>query len=182
MASSFFQWDQSITSADCRGTEEPHCIAARGGIYTPSQSTIWSPLGIWQLSDAYLGYDENGEYGLGTIAKDSAVNASFSMSKALIVSINTTDCYVGQFGLGIIEGNFNNEVVDSPLTQAVEGAGWIPSYSYGFTAGASYSAWSMSWSAQYQELTMEQEMHQHQSSSGDTIRLDAGQKVPSSPC
>lgn len=120
-------------------TDEPHCVAARGGIFTPSTSQEWSSLGTWQLGSSYLGVNGNGDYGLGDIAQDSASNASFTMPNVLMAVINTTDSFIGQLGLGIIEGNFSTRVVDSPLTQAVETDGWIPSYSYGFTAGASYS-------------------------------------------
>lgn len=61
------------------------------------------------------------------------------MNDVLIASINTTDYLHGLFGLGITQGNFNGTVADSPLTQAVSQYGLIPSYSFGYTAGAHYS-------------------------------------------
>lgn len=60
------------------------------------------------------------------------------MSQVLIAAINTTDYFIGQFGLGISAGVFNDKTADSALTQAVKQFGWVPSYSYGYTAGASY--------------------------------------------
>ena len=60
------------------------------------------------------------------------------MSKILTSALNTTDWFLGYYGLGINQGRFNGEVVKSPLTDAVENLGLIPSYSYGYTAGAYY--------------------------------------------
>ncbi|TFA99276.1 hypothetical protein CCMA1212_008978 [Trichoderma ghanense] len=119
--------------------EEPHCTAARGGIYEPFASKHWSYMGIWQLGLEYLGYGGNGQYGLDTVnAYSKITDIGFGMSNVLMSAINTTDYYLGYFGLGITQGNFGREVAQSPLTQAVHTFGWIPSYSYGFTAGASY--------------------------------------------
>lgn len=119
--------------------EEPHCSSSRGGIYTPFASKHWSYMGIWQLGLDYLGYGGNGQYGLDTVNAYSAItDIGFGMSNVLMSAINTTDYYIGFFGLGITQGSFGNEVAQSPLTQAVRTFGWIPSYSYGYTAGASY--------------------------------------------
>ncbi|KAF3072379.1 hypothetical protein CFAM422_005490 [Trichoderma lentiforme] len=125
--------------ADSGLIEEPHCTAARGGIYTPYGSKHWSSMGIWQLGLDYLGYGGNGQYGLDTVnAYSTITDIGFGMSNVLMSAINTTDYYLGFFGLGITQGNFGHEVAQSPLTQAVHTFGWIPSYSYGYTAGASY--------------------------------------------
>ncbi|KND87875.1 Candidapepsin [Tolypocladium ophioglossoides CBS 100239] len=119
--------------------KEPYCAAARGGIYSPTKSKHWSPMGLWQLGLQYLGYRANGEYGLDTINAYSPItDIGFGMSNVLMAAINTTSPYLGFFGLGIEPGRFGNMVADSPLTQAVKTFGWIPSYSYGFTAGAHY--------------------------------------------
>lgn len=96
-------------------------------------------MGIWQLGLGYLGFGGNGEYGLDSINSFSPITRiSFGMNNVLMAAINTTDYFDGLFGLGIIQGSFGNMVADSPLTQAVKTFGWIPSYTYGYTAGASY--------------------------------------------
>ncbi|KAK7409561.1 hypothetical protein QQX98_008282 [Neonectria punicea] len=118
---------------------EPHCSAARGGIYTPQESTDWSPLGTWQLGLDYLGYGGNGDYGQDTIdVWSSDDDHSFHMTNVLMAALNTTNYLNGLFGLGITQGNFGGTVAESPLTQAVKEFGRIPSYSFGFTAGAHY--------------------------------------------
>ncbi|KAF5016523.1 hypothetical protein F66182_11770, partial [Fusarium sp. NRRL 66182] len=121
--------------------KEPHCSSARGGIYYPRQSSDWDPLGIWQLGLGYLGYGGNGDYGRDLISVQSPLgDQAHTMDNVLIAAINTTRYLDGLFGLGITQGNFNGTVADSPLTQAVGQYGWIPSYSFGYTAGAHYSA------------------------------------------
>jgi hypothetical protein len=60
------------------------------------------------------------------------------MGETLVSAINTTSHFLGIFGLGITQGNFKSTVARSPLTVAVQDTGIIPSYSYGYTAGAHY--------------------------------------------
>ncbi|KAF4471619.1 hypothetical protein FALBO_1461 [Fusarium albosuccineum] len=117
---------------------EPHCSAARGGIYEPEESTEWDSLGIWQLGLSYLGYGGNGEYGRDSLSTTSSNDQPYTMDRVLMAAINTTNYLNGLFGLGITQGNFNGTVVESPMTQAVKEFGWIPSYSFGYTAGAHY--------------------------------------------
>ncbi|CEI40564.1 hypothetical protein FVEN_g1604 [Fusarium venenatum] len=119
--------------------KEPHCTAARGGIYDAEDSSDWTSLGTWQLGLSYLGYGGNGDYGRDLINTQSPLRSEpFTMNEVLIASINTTSYLHGLFGLGITQGNFNGTVAESPLTQAVSQYGLIPSYSFGYTAGAHY--------------------------------------------
>jgi hypothetical protein len=119
--------------------DDPHCTQNRGGIFNPSQSKKWDDLGIWQLGLSWLGNGGDGDYGLTPVAKNTAASPSdFTMSSVLTSAINTTDYFLGQFGLGIIEGKFDGQVADSFITQSVKDFGWISSYSYGYTAGAHY--------------------------------------------
>ncbi|PHH64591.1 hypothetical protein CDD81_4202 [Ophiocordyceps australis] len=119
--------------------KEPRCIAARGGIYSPSESKQRTSIGFWQLGLQYLGLKANGEYGLDTISTQSPItNIAFGMSNVIIAAVNTTQAFIGYLGLGIQQGRFGDKVIESPLTQAVQTFGLIPSYSYGFTAGAHY--------------------------------------------
>ncbi|KAH7327987.1 aspartic peptidase domain-containing protein [Stachybotrys elegans] len=119
--------------------DDQQCITRRGGIYVPEHSPTWKPLDFWELGLKYLGFGGNGEYGLDAISASSPItNSVFSMKNVLLASINTTDYFEGLFGLGIIQSSFGNRVAESPLTQAVKTYGQIPSYSYGYTAGAHY--------------------------------------------
>ncbi|KJZ78013.1 hypothetical protein HIM_02650 [Hirsutella minnesotensis 3608] len=128
----------AIGPGGCVG-KEPHCNRNRGGIYSPQKSKHWTPMGLWQLGLQTFGYNDNGEYGLDTVNAYSPItNIAFGMSNVLMSAINTTSPFLGFFGLGIQQGRFGDMVADSAITQAVKTFGWIPSYSYGFTAGAHY--------------------------------------------
>ncbi|KOS21539.1 hypothetical protein ESCO_005169 [Escovopsis weberi] len=125
------------------------------------------PERLWQLGLDYLGYGGNGQYGFdslnaripaagsdgpgggpgggsgGNPGPRSGPNAGsgrtmFRMPKALMAAINTTDYWTGLFGLGVNPGTFGRKTAQSPLIQAVQTYGLIPSYTYGYTAGASY--------------------------------------------
>ncbi|RDA95258.1 putative aspartyl protease [Ophiocordyceps camponoti-saundersi (nom. inval.)] len=128
----------AIGSGGC-AANDPRCSNARGGLYSPKKSKHWKPMGLWQLGLTYFGYNDNGEYGLDAVNAYSPItNIAFGMSNVLMSAINTTSPYLGLFGLGIQQGRFGDLVADSPITQAVKTFGWIPSYSYGYTAGAHY--------------------------------------------
>ncbi|KAI8276393.1 hypothetical protein K4K56_001130 [Colletotrichum sp. SAR 10_98] len=122
--------------------KEPLCNSARGNVFTVTDSKSWDPLGGWQLGLDYLGYGGNGDYGLDTLSTTTLAGDAISMDNIITASINSTDYYLGFLGLGITKGSFGNEIAESPLTQAVKTYGWIPSYSYGYTAGACYKGTS----------------------------------------
>lgn len=128
----------AVGEGGCR-PREPHCTTARGGIFRPEQSSGWSDMGIWSLGLEYLGYGGNGDYGLDLLEFQGAQSgADFSMESTLIADFNSTDYFLGYFGLGLTQANFDGVVAKSPLTQAVETYGLVPSYTYGYTAGAHY--------------------------------------------
>ena len=132
----FFYQYLSLTVAI---VDDPHCSTARGGIYYPSESKHWSGLGTWELGLPDLGTGGNGQYGFDTISTRSPItNTAFGMSNVLISAINSTGYYLGFFGVGLRSGNFGDIVASPPMRQAVASFGCIPSYSYGYTAGASY--------------------------------------------
>lgn len=119
--------------------KDSFCSSARGGVYTPEKSSRWTSMGTWQLGLDFLGYGANGIYGLDFVESHSTIsNSDLSMQNVLTAAVNSTDYFLGLFGLGITQGNFGNAVAQSPITQAVETFGLIPSYSYGYTAGAHY--------------------------------------------
>lgn len=61
-----------------------------------------------------------------------------SVNSALMAAINDTDYYQGYIGLGVAQGRFGRNVTNPFITQLVETYGFIPSHSYGYTAGANY--------------------------------------------
>lgn len=73
--------------------------------------------------------------------RDSQNEKRVLLDNSLVSVFNTTEYYNGFFGLGIVSGEFNQQVHDSPFSQMVAEYGWFPSYTYGYTAGAYYSKW-----------------------------------------
>ncbi|KAI1342406.1 aspartic peptidase domain-containing protein [Xylariaceae sp. FL0016] len=115
------------------------CDTARGGVYDTSASSSWASLGPWQLGLTYLGIGGNGDYAMETVGVyDSARHRQTSFDKQIVAAINDTGYYTGFFGLGIMAGNFDGVVAQSPISSLVEQDGVIPSHSYGYTAGAYY--------------------------------------------
>ncbi|TDZ26395.1 hypothetical protein Cob_v000823 [Colletotrichum orbiculare MAFF 240422] len=131
----------AVGSGGCLA-KEPLCSSARGNIFSVADSKSWDSLGAWQLGLDYLDYGGNGDYGLDTLSTTTLSGKSMTMKDIITASFNSTDYYLGYLGLGITKGSFGNEIAESPLTQAVKTYGWIPSYSYGYTAGAYYKGTS----------------------------------------
>ncbi|KAM0282681.1 hypothetical protein ACHAQH_002878 [Verticillium albo-atrum] len=117
---------------------EPLCVNARGNVFNPAGSSSWDALGGWQLGLDYLQNEGNGDYGLDTVVGKTLNGDGLLMDRTIVAAINTTDYYNGYIGLGITQGRFGDQIAESPLTQAVKEYGRVPSYSYGYTAGASY--------------------------------------------
>jgi hypothetical protein len=62
------------------------------------------------------------------------------LEKQVVAGISTTDFYLGMFGLGPRSNNFATSDYPVPsFMQSMKDQKKIPSLSYGYTAGASYS-------------------------------------------
>lgn len=119
---------------------EQLCPKYRGGTLDIAASRTWDSLGEWQLSFPYTDVEANGNYGLDTlVVRESQTEDHVSLENSLITAFTSTEYYNGFFGLGIVSGEFNGRISDSPFSQMVAEYGWFPSYTYGYTAGAYYS-------------------------------------------
>lgn len=86
-----------------------------------------------------LGTGGNGDYGLETIAfTNSLKSESKGVDSALIAAINDTNYYQGFIGVGVTQSRFDTNITNPFITQLAETYGYIPSHSYGYTAGAHY--------------------------------------------
>src|SRR4051794_40674994 len=119
---------------------ESDCISARGGIFDFHKSTTWKSQGFYSLGvDEHLGNHWYAEYGLDDLTFGTT---GVSLPETIIGSINTTGLanstqyLLGNFGLGVVPGNFNGSQPLSAISGLVEAMGAIPSHSYGYTAGA----------------------------------------------
>lgn len=117
----------------CDGTQQ--CFTERGGTFALNQSSSWAPLGAYDLGlDPELGFEGNGVYGIDDIALSDTV----SVPAQMVGIINSTDYWLGFFGLGVKPTNFTNADQKTFLDAIVENQSLVPSHSYGYTAGAHY--------------------------------------------
>lgn len=131
-----------LVSNDGCPTGSSDCQSVRGGVFEPENSTSWKAEGYFEFGvDLALGNTGYAEYGLDTIEFGTT---GVSLTNAIIGTfndtgtVNTTQNFLGFFGLGIVPGSFDNVVTLSAISDLVEKKGAIPSHSYGYTAGASY--------------------------------------------
>ncbi len=123
-----------VGAAGC-DVNDTKCPTARGGLFDSKASNTWNNQGTYDLGlDTQLGFDGAGVYGLDSIA----FNDRISVPSQMIAVINTTDYFVGFFGLGVQRTNFTSADQPTFLDSMVENKSLIPSHSYGYTAGAHY--------------------------------------------
>ncbi|KAI2635097.1 aspartic peptidase domain-containing protein [Xylaria nigripes] len=115
------------------------CNNTHGGVFNISASNSWTPMGLWPLGLKFCGMNSNGDYGMETVmAYGNTGKPQIAFGKLIVAGINETAAYNGFFGLGISKGDFDT-VAQGPIASLVEQRGIIPSYSYGYTAGAHYA-------------------------------------------
>jgi hypothetical protein len=115
----------------------------RGKLFFPYNSSTWNSVGRFNLgTDQDLGNYGYADYGLdsltlgttGDTIPSSIIGAFNGTGK-----MNSTFYLTGFFGVGVVDGTFSNNVTPlSVLNALVQTEGYIPSHSYGFTAGAVY--------------------------------------------
>lgn len=111
------------------GLEEDHASWQRAGIYDYPEMDGWfnetSPKGVWGLDNV----------GLGQSSKDSWI-----VTEEYVVGSSDKNFYMGYFGLaaGPISPGAGIDSINPFLTKLTR-TDTIPSISYGYTAGASYS-------------------------------------------
>ena len=134
LVSTFGQETLVIGPAGCDVSDE-QCPMARGGLFNPNNSSTWDNQGAFGLGlDPQLGFAGDGVYGLDNIAFSDQI----SVPSQVIGVVNSTDFFVGFFGLGVQRTNFTSTDQPTFLASMVENKSLVPSHSYGYTAGAYY--------------------------------------------
>ena len=119
----------------------PDCVQSRGGLFDSKNSSSWAEVGQFALiTEQNLGYAGNqdvGDYGFDTVGLSSQGN--ISLDHMVVGQINTTDYFLGNFGLDPWPVNFTNLNAPNPsFISTLKSKNLIPSLSYGYTAGARY--------------------------------------------
>ena len=122
-----------VGNGGCDGTTE--CLTKRGGGFQSNESSTWADQGPFVLGlDPQLGFSGDGIYGFDNIS----LSDDISVPSQMVSVINTTDYWLGFFGLGVEPTYFTSADKPTFLDSMVETMSLIPSHSYGYTAGAYY--------------------------------------------
>ena len=127
--------------ADACPSSSSTCPDLRGGVINVNESTSWHEFGIYSLAlEQNLGYEENGDYGLDSIALGLSGDTGHPiLDSQVVVGIETEKYYTGLFGLTNQPTGLSNFTVSNPsfLTD-LKTQNLIPSLSWAYTAGARY--------------------------------------------
>lgn len=127
------------------------CAASRGVItssgpesngFATNASSTWDQKGLYELplNQALFTQEQNGLYGLDSVGLGSALEGAqrLDIEDQTVVGISSVDLWTGMLGLGVRDSQVSDANVSSLLPWMKDG-GLVPSLSYGYTAGASYS-------------------------------------------
>ena len=117
------------------------CADARGGLFSPNQSSTWKDLGLFTLAlEQNLGHNESGAFGTDKISLgNSNTTGGPTLDLQTIAGIETEHWYVGLLGLQQQPMNLTDfsHPLPSVLT-SFRNMNYIPSLSWAYTAGAHY--------------------------------------------
>lgn len=120
-------------------SEDSLCASSRGALFDYTKSSTWQAEGFFELgADVRLGGSAYAQYGLDNLTFGTT---GVILPSAIVGSLNTTEYWLGYFGLGNVPGNFTNVTPLAAIAGLFDMEGVIPSQSYGFTAGAKYREW-----------------------------------------
>ena len=133
----------------CTPNDPPNCGVLRGvqpfngapsNGFLANRSATWQENGLFSLAiEDGLDIDGSGDFGFDALSLGPQGSGGVNLSHQVVAGIATQELYLGQLGLGPKPSNFTT--LPDPIP------GWlgnlvssklIPSFSYGYTAGAKY--------------------------------------------
>lgn len=133
----------------CKPTDPANCGYLRGGYpfdqrgfgYDFNSSSTWQQIGIYQfyLHTAF-NMTGNGQFGFDNVGLQVENSGGLELKNQVVAGFVTQRYWLGLFGLGMKGSNFTtfDHPVPSPL-KVLRDENKIPSLSFAYTAGASYS-------------------------------------------
>lgn len=134
-----------ILSAGCPTNYGSNCAFNRGGIFGVDNSTSWANIALYELDlEMNLGYTGNGQFGYDTVTLGYPNSGGTQLSKQVVAGLATPDFWLGQFGLDPAPSNFTTLNDPQPsFLWTLRNQSMIPSTSWAYTAGASYSKYAV---------------------------------------
>lgn len=124
---------------DCGDLRGAYPFQGQDSGFLANASSTWDLIGLYDLSlEANLNYTGNGMYGFDSVG--AMVDGGLELTDMVVAGIATKDFFLGSFGLGPRPANFSNFEHPQPsFIKTLKDQSKIPSLSYAYTAGASYS-------------------------------------------
>lgn len=120
--------------------DKSSCADSRGWLFNQSASSTFDRIGIFDLwIEKNLGYNGNAIYGYDTVGLGGQGEEGPTLKNTTVGGLAVEDFWLGVFGLNPKPTNFTtfNEGSPSYMTKLKEQK-YIPSMSFGYTAGAKY--------------------------------------------
>ncbi|KAF2119497.1 aspartic peptidase domain-containing protein [Lophiotrema nucula] len=116
------------------------CYESRGGTFNMTTSTTWDEIGFYQLwTEKNLGLIGNGQYGYDTVGFGQPGEEGPTLKNTTVGTLVADNFWLGHFGVNAKPTNFSAFSDPSPsyMTYLFQQK-YIPSLSFGYTAGAQY--------------------------------------------
>lgn len=133
-----------VDSEGCTKQDPSNCTEARGGKFLWADSSTSERHDVQNLeAESNLGMNKNsdvGRYGLDIVRIGRRGNGEISPSHLqMIATVATKDFFVGNIGLSARGASAAKLGKQPGLLSSLNDGKYIPSLSYGYTAGAAYS-------------------------------------------
>jgi hypothetical protein len=109
--------------------------------FQAKRSSTWHEIGIYQVAAREeLSYNASGLYGLDSLGLMIANSGGPVLQSQVIAGVVNPRFWVGRLGMDVKPSNFSEfENPQRSLIKTLREENYIPSLSYGYTAGAYYS-------------------------------------------
>lgn len=130
-----------VLSPGCPTSYGSNCAFNRGGIFNVDNSTSWANIALYELDlELNLGYTGNGQFGYDTVTLGYPNSGGTKLSNQIVAGFAANDYWLGQFGIDPSPSNFSTLNDPQPsFLWTLRNQSLIPSTSWAYTAGASYS-------------------------------------------
>ena len=126
----------------CIESDPSNCHTLRGDTFNINASSTWQDEGLFHLpllSEQYLGYSGNADYGFDNVTLDWPGSGGPTLEHQVLTGIATKDFYIGSLGMTSRPVNISNFTDPFPsMLGTLRNNNQIPSLSFGYTAGAFY--------------------------------------------
>ena len=129
-----------VLSNACGLDDFPNCEQLRGGLFTLDESKSREPVNTFTLGvETGQGWSDTdaGDFGYDNVTL-AVAEGTLPIEHTVVAGVTTNDVYVGVLGLAARDFKLGNDTASSLLSN-LRSSNKIPSLSYSYTAGSTYS-------------------------------------------